>query len=336
MGLETGSFINDLDVTNPTSTDKRKQGDDHLRLIKTVLKGSFPSSSKAWYNPSSVSKTANYSVVAADMNKTILCDTSGGSFTLTMPTLVSGDAGWECTVIKTTTDTNPVFIAPPSGTIQSGEYSGLAKCRRCIPGRRTKVLWTGTAWIAERVCHDPIGTVHSLSLGGTTLPVGYEWANGQTLSSASTNYPEFYAANGNSGVVLDLRGRTDAGRDDMGGSAAGRLSTSYFGTNGQTVGDVGGEESHTLTISELASHTHTGTTGIESAAHTHGFTAVVGTTSQFAAGGNPVGAASPTGSNTGSESANHTHSFTTNSKGSDGAHNNVQPTIITNKIIVVE
>ena len=38
MALETGNYINDLVITSPTSTDPKSQGDDHLRLIKTVLK----------------------------------------------------------------------------------------------------------------------------------------------------------------------------------------------------------------------------------------------------------------------------------------------------------
>ena len=42
MGLESGSFISDLIASNPASTDKRRFGDDHLRLIKLVLKNSFP------------------------------------------------------------------------------------------------------------------------------------------------------------------------------------------------------------------------------------------------------------------------------------------------------
>ena len=42
MGLETGSFIDDLVGTNPTGGDGKNQGDDHLRLIKNILKGSFP------------------------------------------------------------------------------------------------------------------------------------------------------------------------------------------------------------------------------------------------------------------------------------------------------
>jgi hypothetical protein len=41
MALETGTYVNDLVITNPTPTDPKSQGDDHLRLIKTVLKDSF-------------------------------------------------------------------------------------------------------------------------------------------------------------------------------------------------------------------------------------------------------------------------------------------------------
>lgn len=41
MALETGNYINDLVATNPTSTDPKSQGDDHLRLIKNALKNSL-------------------------------------------------------------------------------------------------------------------------------------------------------------------------------------------------------------------------------------------------------------------------------------------------------
>ena len=42
MPLETGTFINDLVTTNPTSTDPKAQGDDHIRLVKQVVKNSLP------------------------------------------------------------------------------------------------------------------------------------------------------------------------------------------------------------------------------------------------------------------------------------------------------
>lgn len=43
MGLETGTFISDLDAANPVgATDQKSQGDDHLRLIKSTILASFP------------------------------------------------------------------------------------------------------------------------------------------------------------------------------------------------------------------------------------------------------------------------------------------------------
>lgn len=42
MGLETGTYISDLVVTNPTSSDPKSAGDDHLRLLKSTIKTTFP------------------------------------------------------------------------------------------------------------------------------------------------------------------------------------------------------------------------------------------------------------------------------------------------------
>lgn len=42
MALETGTYISDLVITNPTSTDPKSAGDDHFRLIKSTLKTTFP------------------------------------------------------------------------------------------------------------------------------------------------------------------------------------------------------------------------------------------------------------------------------------------------------
>jgi hypothetical protein len=41
MGLETASYISELVAANPTATDPISQGDDHLRLIKSVLQTQF-------------------------------------------------------------------------------------------------------------------------------------------------------------------------------------------------------------------------------------------------------------------------------------------------------
>lgn len=50
MPIETALNIADLNQTWPLGTDTPAQGDDHLRLIKTVLKDQFPGSGGDGYN----------------------------------------------------------------------------------------------------------------------------------------------------------------------------------------------------------------------------------------------------------------------------------------------
>ena len=43
MGLETGTYISDLNSSNPVAGDPVNEGDDHIRLIKSTVKATFPS-----------------------------------------------------------------------------------------------------------------------------------------------------------------------------------------------------------------------------------------------------------------------------------------------------
>lgn len=125
--------------------------------------------------------------------------------------------------------------------------------------------------------------------------------------------------------IPDLRGRVVAGKDDMGGAAASRLTSSYFGTSASALGAVGGSESHTLTTGQLASHSH----GVTDPGHSHNF-----------GGGVPIanaGSGLNTGGTPNSQFITGTQSATTgisiNIAGSGIAHNNTQPTIIANVIL---
>jgi hypothetical protein len=42
MGLETGTYIDSLNTSNPGATDSVAQGDDHIRLLKSTIKNTFP------------------------------------------------------------------------------------------------------------------------------------------------------------------------------------------------------------------------------------------------------------------------------------------------------
>ena len=58
MALETATYISQLTATNPTTSDSVAQGDDHLRMLKTVLKTQF----------SGLTGTTAVSSTAAELN----------------------------------------------------------------------------------------------------------------------------------------------------------------------------------------------------------------------------------------------------------------------------
>lgn len=325
MSVEAATYIQDLQPVNPPSSDPRSQGDDHLRLLKTVLQNTFPTLGKAIYFGTVTAKTANFTVVATDMNTLFTIGTGTGSVTATLPTLVAGDAGWNCRFIKTTSDVNPVFVAPASGTLTSGVISGLSQARRCIPGIEFRALWTGTAWIITRSIALPIGAM--VSYNSATLPPGYEWPNGQTLSSAA-NYPEYNSVNGGLGT-LDLRGRVAVTLDNLGGSSAGRLSGGII--TGTAVGNTGGSDTRTLLTANLPPYTPAGTNAASGVSGTiAGSTTPGSATNQFAYGSGSSSVLSYSGTAA-------AQAFTgTAQGGTSTAFGILQPSIMCSKILVVE
>lgn len=102
MGLETATYLDELVVTNPTGTDGKSQGDDHLRLIKSVLKTSFPGITRAFtltrsaeYNDSLETKSADYTIVAGDHGKILIMDAAAAARAFTLPDpATDAPAGW--------------------------------------------------------------------------------------------------------------------------------------------------------------------------------------------------------------------------------------------------
>jgi len=99
---------------------------------------------------------------------------------------------------------------------------------------------------------------------GATPPPGWLWPDGAAVGR--TTYAALFAAIGTTyGVgdgsttfnLPDYRGRARAGRDDMGGTAANRLTAaSKAGVDGTALGAAGGVEEHTLSGAESGTSAH--------------------------------------------------------------------------------
>lgn len=178
-----------------------------------------------------------------------------------------------------------------------------------------------------------------LDYAGATAPAGWLLCYGQaesrsTYASLFTAIGTIYGVGDGSTTfnLPDARGRVIAGKDDMGGTSANRLTGQTGGLNGDTLGATGGTETHTLTTAQMPSHGHTGTTSTDGS-HTHSVLGSSGDTTGFPwveMGGQNNNQNGTTGS-----SGSHDHTFTTANTGGGGAHNNVQPTLIANKIIKI-
>jgi microcystin-dependent protein len=135
-------------------------------------------------------------------------------------------------------------------------------------------------------------------------------------------------------TLPDFRGRVPAALDDMGNSAAGRLTSTYFGASGIVLGNAGGGESKTLVTGNLPAYTPSGTVNITDPGHTHTLsnpnlvTSNAGTINQTAAGAiwGPQSITVNTAT-TGLNSSNVTFAGTAQG-GTSTAFNVTQPTIL--------
>jgi len=230
MGLETGTYISDLNSSNPVAGDPVNEGDDHLRLIKSTVKATFPSVSGA---VSSTHTELNLldGVTANTTELNYVDVTTLG--TAQASKAVTADANIDITGVRNLTCTGTITIGSNTATTLQAVY--------------------------------PVGSIY-INAAVTTNPA--------TLLGFGT-----WAAFG-------------AGRVIVGYNA----SDSDF----DALQETGGTKTHTLTISELPSHTHN---------------------SNFVTGGSGVSGVNTAGNYDAATNA-------TSATGGGSAHNNVQPYIV--------
>jgi microcystin-dependent protein len=138
----------------------------------------------------------------------------------------------------------------------SGSISGITEA---TAENSTKMASTAFVTTAVANATVPAGTV--VAFAGTTAPTGWALCDGSALNT--TTYSALFAAigttYGGSGSTFnlpDLRGRTVFGKDNMGGTAANRITSTLGKIDGATLGAVGGLQNKTLAVSEIPAHSH--------------------------------------------------------------------------------
>src|SRR5215831_9469505 len=125
----------------------------------------------------------------------------------------------------------------------------------------------------------PIGSTLEWDYAGAAIPTWALLPYGQAISrttyaalnslASAAGYLHGSGDGSTTFNVADKRGRFSAGKDDMGGTAASRITAAISGTAGTVLGAAVGNEGVTLATAQIPSHDHGAVTGTQSADHTH-------------------------------------------------------------------
>jgi hypothetical protein len=124
MPLESASWIDDLVETNPVSNDPVSQGDDHLRMLKRVLRDTFPGANHAFHLPHAEFIDVSVALGADDNFSLSRVDTTAGNITVSLPAASSVPDGY-LFVLRKITGANSLVINPTGSDALNNTTSSI-------------------------------------------------------------------------------------------------------------------------------------------------------------------------------------------------------------------
>lgn len=214
MPLEPATHISDLVITNPTGGDPKSQGDDHLRLIKSVLQNTFPSlvGAAAW-----LTGTPPVSFVTGDVKQAVVGSQSSEWIPMRGGTI--GNTGSGATFESATYEA--IFnilkaFAPNAGTEDFASLNTVV-----VPDMRDRF---------------GVGDSGSVSIGDTggSADLQSHTHGGGSLNAASATAEYIFSAVGSVGTNIGRRvgGTTEARDGDEVTSSGGKVTAHTHNISG--------------------------------------------------------------------------------------------------------
>jgi hypothetical protein len=256
--LESATYISELVATNPIVTDEISQGDDHIRLTKSVLQTQFPN-----LGPAAVTGTAAQLNQAAASNATagileiaangsaggqlILDGPSGAGKVVFANTATTGNGGSLAIKVYDHTNTTPTtaLSIDSSGDVTVAGFLTAAIIKQAglalLPAGCI-IKWHGSVASIPGGWHLCDGTSGTADLRDKfAVGAGGSYAPAQTGGAASVT-PTTAAAgtHAHTGLTVTAGGHTHSGVTDSQGAHS----------------HGGNTQSHTLSIGEMPAHDH--------------------------------------------------------------------------------
>lgn len=189
MGLETGTYISDLNPSNPVdATDLVNEGDDHLRLVKSTILNTFPNITGAMTKTHTELNAAAIKTDAASvfegtvkatgfLGPSLYNDEAPGTVELgfeALPVLTTRDGG---ILVQPSSVSNPSIILADAGAVERAQLNAtptLVTLRSELAGSNIR-LQAG----------DGAGGYHSVVNGVYDGVTNLYWAGQQVLETAN-------------------------------------------------------------------------------------------------------------------------------------------------------
>lgn len=276
MALETGSYISALVSTNPTASDPKSQGDDHLRFVKAKILETFPSVTGA-VTPTHTELNFVDGVTSAiqaqlDAKAPIASPTFTGTVTIPSGASIAGFAPLASPTFTGTVTAPTATVGTSTTQIATTAFVAATGLSTALPGQSGNagkfITTDGTnaSWV------DPFAPGTAMLFAQTAAPTG--WTKSTTHNNKALRVVSGTAGSGgNVAFTTVFTNRTPAGSVTVDGTTltesqipAHTHTTNAYNSSGTTGGDVGASSFinyiaiSSITSSSIgggASHTHT-------------------------------------------------------------------------------